>query len=113
MWTRLLCIMIFVMAVPGVQGEMPLAYVGAMNNAGQNDILTVKNYDSGASMTEAYTDVEHLVSNTQVRTGSSATNSPADGRPDRRLPGLRLGRRPRGQHQFQCHRQGPHRLAVC
>lgn len=79
MWTRLLCIMIFVMAVPCAQGEMPLAYVAAMNNAGQNDILTVKNYDSGASMTEAYTDVEHLVSNTQVRTGSSATNSPADG----------------------------------
>jgi hypothetical protein len=74
--------MIFVMAVPGVQGEMPLAYVGAMNNAdnaGQNDILTVKNYDTGASMTVAYTDVEHLESNTQVRTGSSAKNSPTDG----------------------------------
>jgi len=71
--------MIFIMAVPSVQGEMPLAYVGAMNNAGQNDILTVKNYDSGASMTAAYTDVEHLESNTQVRTGSSATNSPAGG----------------------------------
>ena len=71
--------MIFVMAVPSMQGEMPLAYVEAMNNGGQNDILTVKNYDSGASMTEAYTDVEHLERNTQVRTGSSATNSPADG----------------------------------
>jgi hypothetical protein len=71
--------MIIFMAIPSMQGEMPLAYVEAMNNAGQNDILTVKNYDSGASMTEAYTDVEHLESNTEVRTGSSASNSPTTG----------------------------------
>ena len=107
--------MIIFMAIPSMQGEMPLAYVEAMNNAGQNDILTVKNYDSGASMTEAYTDVEHLESNTEVRTGSSASNSPDDRliRSGRRLSGLRLGRRPRGQHQFQCHRQGSYCLAVC
>jgi hypothetical protein len=64
--------MIMAMAIPGVQGEMPLSYTAAMNNAGQNDILTVKNYDTGASMTEAYTDIEHLNRNTEVRTGSYA-----------------------------------------
>jgi hypothetical protein len=67
------------MAIPSMQGEMPLSYIEAMNTAGPKDIHTVKNYDSGASMTEAYTDVEHLDSNTQVRTGSYATNSPAAG----------------------------------
>jgi len=76
-WTRLICLMIMAMAIPSMQGEMPLAYTAAMNNAGQNDILTIKNYDTGATMTEAYTDVEHLNRNTQVRTGSYATNSSA------------------------------------
>jgi hypothetical protein len=71
--------MIMAMIIPGVQAEMPLAYTAAMNNAGQNDILTIKNYDTGATMTEAYTDVEHLNRNTQVRTGSYATSSPAQG----------------------------------
>ena len=79
MWTRLICLMIMAMAIPSMQGEMPLAYTAAMNNAGQNDILTIKNYDTGATMTEAYTDVEHLNRNTQVRTGSYATNSSAQG----------------------------------
>jgi hypothetical protein len=71
--------MIMAVAIPSVQGEMPLAYTAAMNNAGQNDILTIKNYDTGATMTESYTDVEHLNKKTQVRTGSYAVNSPAQG----------------------------------
>lgn len=79
MWTRLICLMIMVMAIPSIQAEMPLAYTAAMNNAGQNDILTIKNYDTGATLTEAYTDVEHLNRNTQVRTGSYAAGSPAQG----------------------------------
>jgi hypothetical protein len=76
-WTRLVCLIIVATAVtiPNMQSEMPLAYTVAMNNAGQNDILTVKNYDTGASMTEAYSDVEHLNRNTQVRTGSYAADT--------------------------------------
>jgi hypothetical protein len=35
-----------------------------------NDVLTVSNYDTGASMTEAYTDTEHLDRDTKVNTGS-------------------------------------------
>ena len=58
-------------------GEMPLSFAGAMNNAGQKDILTVKNYDTGASLTESYTDIEHLERNTQVNTRAYGTDSSA------------------------------------
>ena len=61
----------------GAQGEMPLSFAGAMNNAGQKDILTVKNYDTGASLTESYTDIEHLDRNTQVNTRAYGTDSSA------------------------------------
>ncbi|MDD1748865.1 MAG: hypothetical protein LUO89_03220 [Methanothrix sp.] len=80
---KLICLMITAMAlICGVQGEMPLGFASAMNNAGQKDILTVKNYDTGASLTEAYTDVEHLERNTQVNTrayGTKSTASDANG----------------------------------
>ncbi len=64
--------------ISGVQG-MPLGFAEAMNNAGQKDILTVKNYDTGASLTESYTDIEHLERNTQVNTGAYGTQSDANG----------------------------------
>ena len=60
----------------GVQG-MPLSFAGAMNNAGQKDILTVKNYETGASLTESYTDIEHLERNTEVNTRTYGTDSSA------------------------------------
>jgi hypothetical protein len=70
--------MIMTMAlICGAQGEMPLGFFGAMNNAGQKDVLTVKNYETGASLTEAYTNVEHLERNTQVNTRASGTDSSA------------------------------------
>jgi hypothetical protein len=59
----------------GAQGEMPMGFAWAMNNAGQKDILSVKNYDTGASLTEAYTDIEHLERNTQVNTSAFRTQS--------------------------------------
>ncbi|MCX6674654.1 MAG: hypothetical protein NTY37_12855 [Methanothrix sp.] len=62
--------------ISGVQG-MPLDYAGAMNNAGQKDILTVKNYDTGASLTESYTDIEHLERNTEVNSRAYGTGSAA------------------------------------
>jgi hypothetical protein len=61
----------------GAEGGMPLGFDVAMNNAGQKDILTVKNYDTGASLTEAYTDIEHLERNTQVNTRAYGTKSVA------------------------------------
>jgi len=62
-------------AITGVQGEIPLAYTPAAINSGQSDVLTIKNYESGAVMTESYTDAEHLNRNTQIRTGAYANSS--------------------------------------
>jgi hypothetical protein len=65
--------------ISGVQA-MPMGFAEAMNNAGQKDILTVKNYDTGASLTEAYTDIEHLERNTRVSTRAAyGTQSGASG----------------------------------
>ena len=73
---KLICLMITAMAlICGAEGGMPLSFDAAMNNDGQKDILTVKNYDSGASLTEAYTDIEHLERNTQVNTRTYGTES--------------------------------------
>lgn len=56
--------------------DMPLGFYMMMNNPGSNrDVLTVKNYDTGATMTEAYTDTEKLERNTEVKTGSGADTS--------------------------------------
>lgn len=72
---KLIYLMVAALAlISGVQG-MPLGFAEAMNNAGQKDILTVKNYDTGASFTEAYTDIEHLKRDTEVNTGSYGTQS--------------------------------------
>jgi hypothetical protein len=76
---KLIYLMVAALAlISGVQG-MPLGFAEAMNNAGQKDILTVKNYDTGASLTESYTDIEHLERNTQVNTGAYVTQSDANG----------------------------------
>ena len=75
---KLICLMIMAMAlICGAQGEMPLGFSWAMNNAGQKDILSVKNYDAGASLTESYTGIEHLERNTKVNTRAYGTQSNA------------------------------------
>ncbi|MCK9442653.1 MAG: hypothetical protein M0Q13_14685 [Methanothrix sp.] len=74
---KLICLMIAATAlISGVQG-MPQGFATAMNNAGQKDILIVNNYDTGASLTESYTDIEHLERNTQVNTRAYGTESAA------------------------------------
>ena len=74
---KLICLMIAAALICGAEGEMPLGFTKAVNNGGQKDILTVKNYDTGASFTEAYTDIEHLERNTQVNTRAYGTDSSA------------------------------------
>ncbi|MFZ2473334.1 MAG: hypothetical protein WAW52_15500 [Methanothrix sp.] len=72
---KLICLVIAATAlISGVQG-MPQGFAAAMNNAGQKDILIVNNYDTGASLTESYTSIEHLVRNTQVNTRAYGTES--------------------------------------
>ena len=74
---KMICLMISAMIlISGVQG-MPLDFAWAMNNAGQKDILTVRNYDTGASLTESYTDIEHLERNTEVNSRVYGTKSAA------------------------------------
>lgn len=60
--------------------DMPLGFYTAVNYQGpQRDVLVVKNYDTGATMTEAYSDTEHLSRNTQVKTGSYGTSDQCQG----------------------------------
>jgi len=54
--------------------EMPSAFYQAMNNMRTEDTLCVKNYNAGASITEAYTDFEYLQKDTQI-VSRSRTNS--------------------------------------
>jgi len=61
---------IVVVLISSAHGELPLGFYSAMNDAGQKDVLSVRNYDSGAVLTEAYTNIEKLERNTQVRTKS-------------------------------------------
>ncbi len=60
-------------------GEMPLSFYGAMNNGGSRELLSTQNYETGASMTEAYTDFEKLNRNTEVVTRSYASDQSCAG----------------------------------
>ncbi len=76
MRAKLICLMtLAVILMSSALAEMPLGFTAAMNNGGQKDILCVRNYDTGASLTEAYTDIEHLNRNTQISTRSASTDS--------------------------------------
>jgi hypothetical protein len=73
---KLICLMtVAVILMSSGLAEMPLGFTMAMNNGGQKDVLCVENYDTGASMTEAYTDLEQLNRNTQASTRSGRTDS--------------------------------------
>lgn len=64
-----LCLAIISVAlISSSLAEMPLGFYRAMDNGGQKEALSVRNYDTGASVTEAYTDFEHLERSTQVST---------------------------------------------
>lgn len=56
--------------ISAATAEMPMSFYNSMNNQKIRDILTVKNYDAGASVTESYTDAEHLAQQTAVKTSS-------------------------------------------
>lgn len=53
MWMKLICLVIIFMAIPGIKGEIPWPIHQPLSVGGQNDMLTVKNYDTGAVMTES------------------------------------------------------------
>ena len=55
--------------------EMPSSFYQAIGGMKNQDILCVKNYDAGASVTESYTDFEHLDKDTQVVSRSYNTSN--------------------------------------
>lgn len=87
-----ICLAIMALAIlQAGQAVMPLSFSSAMNNAGQTDVLAVKNYDSGAAFVESYTDVEHLDRDTEVTTrgyGINSTNTDAYGQSAGQAGGL-------------------------
>lgn len=56
--------------VSAANADMPMSFYQSMNNQKYRDVLCVKNYDAGASVTESYSDAEHLEKQTQVKTAS-------------------------------------------
>jgi hypothetical protein len=74
-----ICLIIVALALASsVSAQMPMDFAVAMNNGGQKDVLNIKNYEIGASMTEAYTDIEKLSRDTEISTKSYGTNSVTD-----------------------------------
>jgi hypothetical protein len=55
--------------------ELPASFYGAMGAMKNENILCVKNYDAGASITESYTDFESLDKDTAIVSGSSVNDS--------------------------------------
>ena len=54
--------------------DTPASFYQAMNNMNTENTLCIKNYDAGASVTESYTDFEHLDKETEVTSRSLNTN---------------------------------------
>ncbi len=78
MWKEVISIMMLVLSWTA-SAEMPLGFYMALNNADQKEVLCVKNYETGATLTEAYTDFEQLERNTEVRTRSTGSDAAAGG----------------------------------
>jgi hypothetical protein len=55
--------------------DMPASFYQALNNMDTKNTLCVKNYDAGASVTESYTDFEHLDKVTEVVSRSFNTSN--------------------------------------
>lgn len=73
---RLICLAASLVILASIgMAEIPSNLVAAQSDQGQRDALYVRNYDTGASFTEAYSQVERLSRNTQVTTRSFGTDS--------------------------------------
>ena len=69
--TKAICSAILLaLMVSAAAADMPMSFYQSMNNQKYRDELSVKNYDAGASVTESYSDAEHLQKQTAVKTAS-------------------------------------------
>jgi hypothetical protein len=76
--TKAICTAIFLaLMVSAAAADMPMSFYQSMNNQKYRDELFVKNYDAGASVTESYSDAEHLEKQTAIKTASY--NAPCAG----------------------------------
>jgi hypothetical protein len=64
-------IMVSAVIIANTVAEMPIGFYNSMNNQKYRDLLFVKNYDAGASVTESYNDAEHLEEQTNIKTSST------------------------------------------
>ena len=71
---KLLIMLIVFALISLAAADMPASYYLAMNNMNTENTLCVKNYDAGASVTESYTDFEHLDKETEVTSRSLNTS---------------------------------------
>ena len=71
---KLLVMLIVFALISLAAADMPASYYQAMNNMNTENTLCVKNYDAGASVTESYTDFEHLDKETEVISRSLNTS---------------------------------------
>ena len=71
---KLLIMLIVFALISLAAADMPASYYLAMNNMNTENTLCVKNYDAGASVTESYTDFEHLDKETEVISRSLNTS---------------------------------------
>ena len=68
-------ITVSIITISFASAEMPSSFYKALIEMKNQDILCVKNYDSGASVTESYQDFEHLDKETQIVSRSYNTSS--------------------------------------
>ena len=78
---ELICIAAALILAGVARADMPLGFYTALNNQEPTDILCVKNYQTGATVTEDYSHIEQLKRDTQVstRTYASDCNQPTAG----------------------------------
>ena len=64
-----------IIAISFAAADMPFTFYQAMSNMKNQETLCVKNYDAGASITESYTNFEHLEKETKVVSRSYNTSN--------------------------------------
>jgi hypothetical protein len=71
----LIFLAVTVVAISFAAADMPSSFYLAMSNMKNQETLCVKNYDVGASITESYTNFEHLEKETKVVSRSYNTSN--------------------------------------
>lgn len=77
---RLFLLVIIFLLACFTSAAMPASFYQAMTNMETSNYLCIKNYDAGASVTESYSDFDHLEKETEIKSQSfhPYSNSKAD-----------------------------------